>query len=240
MSEPLQLHEQQHNRLPCPSLSPGVRSNSCPLRHPTISFSVAPFSSCSQSLPASGSFPVSWPFSSGCQSIRASASILSMNIQGGFPFGFTGLISLLPKGLSRVFSRTTVLSINSLVLSLLYGPALTSIHDYWKNDSFDYMDFCQWSGISAFNTLTGFIIAFLLRSRCLLISWLQSPCTVILEPRKIKIKSATLSIVSPSICLEVMGPDASILVFLVSFNQLFHSPLSPSSRVSLVPLHFLP
>ena len=118
-------------------------SNSCPLRHPTISFSVAPFSSCSQSLPASESFPVSRPFSSGGQSIRASASILSINIQGGFPFGFTGLISLLPKGLSRVFSRTRVLSINSLVLSLLYGPTLTSIHDYWKNDSFDYMDFCQ-------------------------------------------------------------------------------------------------
>ena len=128
-------------------------SNSCPLKHPTISFSVAPFSSCSQSLPASESFPVSRPFSSGGQSIRASASILSINIQGGFPFGFTGLISLLPKGLSRVFSRTRVLSINSLVLSLLYGPTLTSIHDYWKNDSFDYMDFCQWSGISAFNTV---------------------------------------------------------------------------------------
>ena len=75
-------------------------------------------------------FPVSWPFSSGCQSIRASASILSMNIQGGFPFGFTGLISLLPKGLSRVFSRTTVLSINSLVLSFFHSLTLTSICDY--------------------------------------------------------------------------------------------------------------
>ena len=143
MSESLQLHEQQHTRLPCPSLSPGVCSDSCPLRHPTISFSVAHFSSCSQSFPASGSFPVSRLFASGGQSIRASASILPVNIQGGFPFGFTGLISLLPKGLARVYSRTTVRSINSLVLSLLYVPILTSIHDYWKNDSFDYMDLCQ-------------------------------------------------------------------------------------------------
>ena len=241
MSDSLQPHRQQHTRLPCPSLSPGVCSNSCPLRHPTISFSVAHFSSCSQSFPASGSFPVSRLFASGGQSIRASASILPVNIQGGFPFGFTGLISLLPKGLARVYSRTTVRSINSLVLSLLYVPILTSIHDYWKNDSFDYMDLCQWSGISAFNTLSGFIIAFLPRSRCLLISWLQSPCTVILEPRKIK--SVTVSIVSQSICHEVMGPDAMILVlffFLVSCNQLFHSPLSPYSRVSLVPLRFLP
>ena len=184
MPASLQLHEQQHTRLPCPSLSPGVCSNSCPLRHPTISFSVAHFSSCSQSFPASGSFAMSWIFASGSQSIRASTSILPMNIQGGFPFGFTDLISLLPKGLSRVFSRTTVQSINSLVLSLLYGPTLTSIHDYWRNDSFDYMDLCQKSGISAFNTLSGFIIAFLPRSRCLLISWLQSPSTVILVPNK--------------------------------------------------------
>ena len=181
---------------------------------------------------------MSWIFASGSQSIRASTSILPMNIQGGFPFGFTDLISLLPKGLSRVFSRTTVQSINSLVLSLLYGPTLTSIHDYWRNDIFDYMDLCQKSGISAFNTLSGFIIAFLPRSRCLLISWLQSPSAVILEPPKIK--SDTVSTVYPSISYEVMGPDAMILVFLMSCNQLFHSPLLPSSRVSLVPLCFLP
>ena len=75
----------------------------------------------------------------------ASVSVLLMNIQGWFPLGLTGLISLLSKGLSRVFSNTTKLmfeSISSLVLSLLYGPILTSIHDYWENHSFDYTDLC--------------------------------------------------------------------------------------------------
>ena len=97
----------------CPSLSPGVCSNSCPLWqwcHPTISSSVIPFSSCLPSLPASGSFPVSQLFTSGGQSIGASTSALvfPMNIQGWFPLGLIGLISLLYKGLSRGFSKTTV------------------------------------------------------------------------------------------------------------------------------------
>ena len=100
----------QHARLPCPSSAPGACSNSCPLSwgcHPTISSSVVPFSSCPQSFPASGSFPTSWLFASGGQRIGASASVLPMNIQGWFPLGLTGLISLLFKGLSRVtkFSR---------------------------------------------------------------------------------------------------------------------------------------
>ena len=98
---------------PGPLPSPGVYSNSCPLTrwcHPTISSSVVPFSSCLQSFPASGSFPVSWLFMSGGQSIgaSASASVLPMNIQGWFLLGLTGLISFLSKGLSRVFSSTTV------------------------------------------------------------------------------------------------------------------------------------
>ena len=90
-----------------------------------------PFSFCLQSFPASGPFPMSWLFSSGDQSIgaSASASILPMNIQGWFPLGPTGLISLLSKGLSTVFSSTTFKRINSLVFNLLHGPTLTSIHD---------------------------------------------------------------------------------------------------------------
>ena len=100
-------------RLPCPSPSPGVFSNSCPLSqwyHPTISSSVTSFSSCPQYFPASGSFPKSQLFTSGSQSIGAStsASVLPMNIQGWFPLGLTGLISLKFKGLSRIFSSTTV------------------------------------------------------------------------------------------------------------------------------------
>ena len=106
-------HEPQHARPPCPPPTPGVHPNSCPLSqwcHPTISSFVVPFSSCPQSFPASGSFQMSHLFASGSQSIRvsASASVLPMNIQDWFPLGWTGWISLQSKGLSRVFSNTTV------------------------------------------------------------------------------------------------------------------------------------
>ena len=153
VSESLKSHGLQHARLPCPSPSPGVCSNSCPLSqwcHPTISSSVIPFSSCPQSFPASGSFLMCQLFTSSNQSTGASASGLSMNIQDWFPLGWTGWISLQPKGLSRVFSSTTVQHINSLALNLLYGPTLTYIHDYRKNHSFDYTDFCWQSNVSDF------------------------------------------------------------------------------------------
>ena len=113
VSDSLWPHGLEHARLPCPSLTPGACSNSflsnqwC---HPTISSSVVPFSSCFQSFPASGSFPMSQFFASGGQSIgvSASASVLPMNIQDLFPLGWTGLISLQSKGLLRVFSNTIV------------------------------------------------------------------------------------------------------------------------------------
>ena len=113
MSNSLQPHEPQHARPPCPSPTPGVYPNSSPLSwwcHTTISSSVIPFSSCPQSFPASGSFPMSQLFPSGGQSIGVSASIsvLSMNTQDWSPLGWTGWISLESKGLSRVFSNTTV------------------------------------------------------------------------------------------------------------------------------------
>ena len=113
ISNSLWPHGLQHPKLPCPSLSPRACLKSCSLSHwyhPTISSSVIPFSSCLQSFPASGSFPVSQFFTSGGQSIgaSASASVLPMNIQDWFPFGLTGLISLESKGLLRVFSNTTV------------------------------------------------------------------------------------------------------------------------------------
>ena len=102
----------------------------------TISSSASPFSFYLQSFPASGSFPVRG--ASGGQSIgaSASASVLSMNIQGWFPLGLTGFISLLSKGLSSVFSNTKFKGTNSSALSLLYGSSLISIHDYCKNHSF--------------------------------------------------------------------------------------------------------
>ena len=139
---------------PCPSLSPGFCSNSCPLSwwcHPTISSSVIPFSSCPQSFPASESFPMSQLFTSGGQRIGASASpsVLPMNIQGWFPLGWTGWISLLSKGLSRVFS-STIQKHQFFRLRVLYGWTLTSVHDYWKNHTFDYTDLCQQSDRSAF------------------------------------------------------------------------------------------
>jgi len=111
MSDSLQPHELQHARLPCPSLSPGVCTNSCPLNwwcYPTISSAVVPLSSYFQSFPALGSFLMSRVFASCSRSIAASASVHPVNIQGWFPLGLTGLIFLLSKGLSRVFSNTTV------------------------------------------------------------------------------------------------------------------------------------
>ena len=116
-------HESQHAKSPCPSPTPGVHSNSCPSSrwcHPAISSSVTPFSSCPQSLPASGSFPMSQLFAWGGQSIGVSAltSVLPMNTQDWTPLGWTGWISLQSKGLSRVFFNTTFKSINSSVLSI--------------------------------------------------------------------------------------------------------------------------
>ena len=113
MSHSLQPHEPQHARPPCPSPTPRVHRNPCPLSqqcHPTISSSVVPFSSSPQSFPASGSFPMSQLFASGGQSIgiSASTSVLPMNIQDRFPLGWTGWISLQSKGLSRVFFNITV------------------------------------------------------------------------------------------------------------------------------------
>ena len=134
MSNSLQPHGLQHTRLLCPSPAPGVDLNSCPLSRwclPTISSSIVPFSSCLQSFPASGSFPMSQLFTSGGQSIGVSAltSVLPMNIQDWFPLWWTGWISLQPKGLSRVFSNTTVQKHSTL--SFLYSPSLTSINDNW-------------------------------------------------------------------------------------------------------------
>ena len=113
VSNSLKPHGLQHTRPPCPSPTPRACSNSCPESrwcHPTISSSVVPFSSCPQSFPASGSFPMSQFITSGGQSIgdSAAASVLPMNIQDWFPIGWTGWISMQSKGLSRVFSSTTV------------------------------------------------------------------------------------------------------------------------------------
>ena len=141
VSESLQPHELQHARPPCPSPTPGIHPNQCPSSrwyHPTISSSIVPFSSCLQSFPASGSFPVSQLFASGGQiiGVSASTSVLPMNTQDWSPLGWTGWIFLQSKGLSRVFPNTTFQK------HQLFGPQLsffivTCIYDYWKNHSFD-------------------------------------------------------------------------------------------------------
>ena len=131
----------------CPaSLSSTISQNclnSCSLNwwcHPNISSSVARFSRCPQSFPASGSFPVNWLFASDGQSIgaSASASVLPVNIQGWFPLGLTGLISLQSKGLPRIFSSTTVRKHYFFGTQPSLRPALTSVRNYWKNHSFNY------------------------------------------------------------------------------------------------------
>ena len=155
MANSLQPHGLQYSGLPCSSPTPGACSNSCPLSqwcHPTILSSVIPFSSCLQSFPASVPFLITQFFTSGGQNIGAStsASVLPKNTQDWFPLGLIGLISLQSKALSRVFSSTTVQKHHSLVLSFLYSPTLTSIHDYWENHSLDQMDLCWQSNVSAF------------------------------------------------------------------------------------------
>ena len=141
VSDSLWPHKSQHARPPCPSPAPGVHSNSRPSSrwcHPAISFSAVPFSSCPQSLPASGSFPMSqlhmrWPK----YWIFSFSIILPVNTQDRSPLEWTGWISLQSKGLSRVLSNTTVQKHQSSVLSFLHSSTFTSIYDHWKNHSLD-------------------------------------------------------------------------------------------------------
>ena len=176
MSDSLQCHGLQHARSPCPSPTPGAYSNSCPLSrwcHPTFSSSVVPLF-CLQSFPALGSFQMSQFFASDGQSIgvSASASVLPMNMQEWFLLEWTGWISLQSKGPSRVFSNTTVQK------HQFFGTQLS----LWSNShihiwllektELDYKDLCWQSNVSDFNMLSRFVIAFLPRSKRLLISWL--------------------------------------------------------------------
>ena len=151
MSNFLQPHGMQHIKVPCPSPSPGVCSNSYPLSqwyHPTISSSITHFFSCPHSFPASGFFPIIWLFASGSQSIgaSASASVLPMNIQSWFPLELTGWLPV-HGTLKRVFTSTTVQQYQFSVLGLhCYN---SHIHTwYWKNHSFEYL--CWQSDVSAF------------------------------------------------------------------------------------------
>ena len=205
VSHSLWPHGLQHARLPCPSPTPRACSDSCPLSqwcHPTISSSVIPFSHL-QSFPASGSFPVSQFLTSDGQSIgvSASTSVLPMNIQDWFPLELTGGISLQSKGLSRVFSNTTVQKRQFFSTQLSLWSDSHIHNDYWKKK----IALTRWTFVGKvmsllFNMLLRLVITFLPRSKHLLISWLQSPSAVILEPKKLK--SHTVSTVSQSISLK--------------------------------------
>ena len=186
VSDSLWHHEPQHTRPPCPLPTPGVYSNSCPLSwwcHPTISFSVVPFSSCPQSFPASGFFQMSQLFASGGQNfgVSASTSVFPMNIQDWFLLGWTGWISLQSKGLSRVFSNTTVQKhpffCTQLSLQSKSDPYMTT----GKTIALTRWTFVDKVMSLLFNVLSRLLITFLPRNKCLLISWLQSPSAMILK-----------------------------------------------------------
>ena len=192
MSDSLQSHELQHTRLPCP-LSPRVCSNSCPLSlwcHPTISSFVAPFSSCPQSLTASGSFRMSQLFTSGGQSIGAGASASSISPSSEY----LGLISSSIDFDLLAFQiiLKSLLQHHNLKASVLWSSAFFMVqlsHPYMIAGK--TIALTRWTFVGKvmsllFNMLSRFVIAFLSRSKPLLISWLQSPFAVILEPKKIK------------------------------------------------------
>ena len=155
MSDSLWPYKLRHARPPCPSPTPGVYPNSCSSSwwcHPAVSSSVIPFSSCLQSFPASGSFPISQLFAWGGQStgVSASKSVLPMNTQDWSSLGWTGWISLQSRDAKESPPTPQFKSINSSMLSFLHSLTLTSIHDHWKNHSLDYTDLCWQSNVSAF------------------------------------------------------------------------------------------
>ena len=197
------------------------------------------FSFCLQSFSASESFPMSRLFTLAdqCNWASASASVLPMNSQVGFlQNGLVG--SPCSPGDSQESSATPWFKASVLQCSTFFMVQLTSIYDYWKNQSFDYLDLFGNVRSLLLNTLSIFVIACLPRTKHLLIFWLRSISAMVLEPRKIK--SITASTFSSSVCNEVMGLDVTIFVFwILSFKPAFYSLLSPSSRGSLVPLHFL-
>ena len=217
MCDFLQPHGLQHARLLSPLLFSRVISNSCPLSwwcSPTISSSATLFPFHLQSFPNSGSFPMSQLFQSGGQNIGASVSVsvLPMNIKSWFP----GLISLKSKGLSRVFCSTTIQSISSSVLRLLYRPVLTSIHDYQKNQRFDYIGKVVMSPL--FNILSRFVWA----TREVTRLWWASPvtqrwkiCLPVQEPQERWVQPQ----VQEDSLQESMATHSSILAWRIPWTE---------------------
>ena len=225
MSNSSRPHGVQHTRLPCPSPAPQDCSKFMPIKSVMPSSHLIlcrPLLLLSSILPSIRVFQMSRFFPSGGRSIgvSASTSVLPMNIQDWFPLGWTGWISLQSKGLSRLFSNTSskasILRCSAFFIVQLSHPYMTTGK---------IIALTRWTFVGKvmsllFNMLSRLVTAFLPRNKNFLTSWPQSPSVVILEPPKIK--SVTVSIVSPSICHEVMGPDAMILVFwMLSFKPTF-------------------
>ena len=185
----LTLCDPMDTRLPRPSPTPGARSNSCPLSwwcHPTISSSLTLFSFCLQSSPASGSFLRSQHFTSGGQSFGVSASVLPMNIQDWSPLGWTGWMSFSPRDSQSLphyhSSEASILRHSAFFIFQLSHPYMTT----GKTIALTRWTFVGKVMSLRFNMLSRFVIKLLPRSKYLLISWLQSPSAVILEPKRIK------------------------------------------------------
>ena len=213
--------------IPCPS--PRICSDSHPLSqwcHPTISSSVVPFSSCLQSFPASGSFSMSQLFAAGSESIGASASASVLPMNSGlisFRIGWFDLLAV--QGTSKSLLQPHSLKASVRQCSAFFIVQLSHLYmTTGKTIALTIQTLVGKVMSLLFNMLSRLVVAFLLRSKWLLISWLQSPSAVILEPQKIK--SVTVSIVFLSMCHKVMGPDAMIFIFwMLSFKSAFS--LSP-------------
>ena len=223
MSDCLWPHGLQHARLPCPSPTPGACLNSWSLsqwRHPTISSSVIPFSSCLQSFSAQDLFQ--WVSSS-----HQVTKVLGLQLQHQsfqwifriYCFRMDWLDLLAVQGTLKNLlptSRPSILQCSAFFMVQLLHPSMTTGKT---------IDLTRWTFVGKvmnllFNMLPRSVKTFLRRSKCLLISWLQSPSAVTLEPKKIK--PVTVSVVSPSICHEVMGLDAMIFIFwMLSFKPAF-------------------
>ena len=240
----LRPHGMQQARPPCPSPTPRVYSNSCPLSqwcHPAISSFVIPFSRL-QSFPASESFQISHFFSLGGQRYWSFSFSISPSSE------YSGFISFRMDWLDLLAVQGTLKSLlqhHSSKASILWHSVFFIVelsHPYITTGK--TIDLTRWTFAGKvmsllFNILSRLIITFLPRSKHLLISWLQSPSAVILELRKIK--SVTVYILSPSICYEVMGLDAMILVFwMLNFKPTFSLSSFTFIKGSLVLVCFLP
>ena len=193
VSDSLWPHGPQHARPPCPSPTPGVHPNPCPLSrwyHPAISSSVIPFSSSIRVFSNESALRIRWPkywsFSFNISPSKEHSELIS--------FRMDWLDLLWVQGTLKSLLQHQVKRISSSALRFLYISTLTSIHDYWKTIALTRWAFVSKVMTLLFNILSRLVITFLPRSKCLLISWLKSPSAVILEPPKIK--SATVSIVS--------------------------------------------